>query len=213
MKKNTNLTICKWLLTHQEPTTIHSGEAIWCTSWTQNVLYRVLQISIDMTILYSAHRGGGGLRPCPWAILTFIGTFLVFPVKVWTRLVISNPFVSAHSRFVLKTAIGCTLHTLSTFFDDPLGYVTSHSRQCIALFVVTEGLLDIGWYVLILYCYEKDFMSNPHKSKTLDPVNLFNASRHLDDILTIENPEFKKKNISLIYIHQNRSRTKQIHVT
>ena len=46
---------------------------------------------------------------------------------------------------------------------------------------------------LFLYCYEKDFMSNLHKSKRLDLVDMFNdTSRYLDDILSIDNPEFEK---------------------
>ena len=50
---------------------------------------------------------------------------------------------------------------------------------------------------LFFYCYEKDFMSNLHKSKKLDLVDKFNdTSRYLDDILTIDNPEL---NISPIY--------------
>ena len=54
---------------------------------------------------------------------------------------------------------------------------------------------------LFLYCYEKDFMSNPHKSKKVDLVDKFNyiyTSRYLDDILTIDNPEFEQ-HISDIY--------------
>ena len=35
---------------------------------------------------------------------------------------------------------------------------------------------------LFLYCYEKDFMSNLYRSKTLDVVSMFNdTSRYLDD--------------------------------
>ena len=42
-------------------------------------------------------------------------------------------------------------------------------------------------------------MSNLHKSKKLDLVDKFNdSSRYLDDILTIDNPEFEQ-NISDIY--------------
>ena len=44
-----------------------------------------------------------------------------------------------------------------------------------------------------LFCYERDFMSNPNKSKEYDLIDMFNdASRYLDVIFTIDNPEFKK---------------------
>ena len=46
---------------------------------------------------------------------------------------------------------------------------------------------------LFLYCYERDFMSDLHKSKRHDLIDMFNdTSRYLDDILTIDNPEFEK---------------------
>ena len=46
---------------------------------------------------------------------------------------------------------------------------------------------------LILYCYERDFMSDLQKSKRFDLIDMFNdASRYLDDIFTINNPEFEK---------------------
>ena len=46
---------------------------------------------------------------------------------------------------------------------------------------------------LFLYCYERDFMSDLHKSKRRDPIDMFNdTSRYLDDIFTIDNPEFDK---------------------
>ena len=63
---------------------------------------------------------------------------------------------------------------------------------------------------LVLYCYEKYFMSNLHKSKKLDLVDKFNdTSRYLDytRILTIDNPEFVQ-HISDIY-----PAAKQMHVT
>ena len=45
---------------------------------------------------------------------------------------------------------------------------------------------------LFLYGYKGDFMSNLHKSKTLDIVDKFNdTSLYLDDKLTIDNPELK----------------------
>ena len=46
---------------------------------------------------------------------------------------------------------------------------------------------------LILYCYERDFMSNPQKSKWFDLIDKFNdTSRYLDDIFTIDDSEFTK---------------------
>ena len=52
---------------------------------------------------------------------------------------------------------------------------------------------------LFLFCYEKDFMSNLHKSKQYDLIDMFNdTSRYLDDIFTIDNPEFEK-HIPYIY--------------
>ena len=48
---------------------------------------------------------------------------------------------------------------------------------------------------LFLYCYERDFMSELHKSKRHDLIDMFNdTSRYLDDtcIFTIDNPEFEK---------------------
>ena len=52
---------------------------------------------------------------------------------------------------------------------------------------------------LFLYCYKTDFMSDLPKSKRFDLINMFNdTSRYLDDIFTIDNPEFEK-HISDIY--------------
>ena len=46
---------------------------------------------------------------------------------------------------------------------------------------------------LFLFCYERDFMSNLHKSKWYDLIDMFNdTSRYLDDMFTIDNPEFEK---------------------
>ena len=46
---------------------------------------------------------------------------------------------------------------------------------------------------LILLCYERDFMSNIHKSKWCELIDMFNdTSRYLDDIFTIDYPEFEK---------------------
>ena len=52
---------------------------------------------------------------------------------------------------------------------------------------------------LFLFCYERDFMSNLHKSKQYDLIDMFiDTSRYLDDILvfTIDNPDFEKHNYS-----------------
>ena len=46
---------------------------------------------------------------------------------------------------------------------------------------------------LFLYCYERDFMSNLQKSKQFDLIHVYkfnDTSRYLDDIFTIDNPEF-----------------------
>ena len=52
---------------------------------------------------------------------------------------------------------------------------------------------------LFLYCYERDFMSDLQKSKRFDLIDMFNdTSRYLEDIFTIDNPEFEK-HISDIY--------------
>ena len=46
---------------------------------------------------------------------------------------------------------------------------------------------------LFLFCCERDFMSNLHKYKQHDVIDMFNdTSRYLDDIFTIDNPEFYK---------------------
>ena len=65
---------------------------------------------------------------------------------------------------------------------------------------------------LFLYCYERDFMSNLQKSKRFDLDvsihKLNNYSRYLDDIFTIDNPEFA--GIFLIYIQENFNWIRQI---
>ena len=44
---------------------------------------------------------------------------------------------------------------------------------------------------LFLNCYERDFMLNLQKSKRFDLIDKFNdTSRYLDDIFTIDIPEF-----------------------
>ena len=46
---------------------------------------------------------------------------------------------------------------------------------------------------LFLYCYEREFMSDLQKSKRQDLIDMLNdTSRYLDDILTIDNPNFAK---------------------
>ena len=45
---------------------------------------------------------------------------------------------------------------------------------------------------LFLYFYERDFMSNLQKSKRFDLTDKFHDTfRYLDDIFTIDNPEFE----------------------
>ena len=46
---------------------------------------------------------------------------------------------------------------------------------------------------LFLYCYERDFRSDLNKSKRHDLKDMSNdTSRYLDDLFTIDNPEFEK---------------------
>ena len=57
---------------------------------------------------------------------------------------------------------------------------------------------------LFLYCYERDFMSDLHKSKRHDLIDMFNdTSRYLDDIFTMIT--LNLRNIFPIYIQQNFS--------
>ena len=52
---------------------------------------------------------------------------------------------------------------------------------------------------VFLYCYERDYISDLQKSKRFVLRDMFNdTSRYLDDIFTIDNPEFEK-HISDIY--------------
>ena len=54
---------------------------------------------------------------------------------------------------------------------------------------------------LFLFSYERDFMSNLHKSKQYDLIDVFNDNfRYLDDIFTIDNPEFEKH---IPYVYPN----------
>ena len=63
----------------------------------------------------------------------------------------------------------------------------------------------------VLFCYETDFMSNLQKFKQYDLIEMFNdTSQYFDDIFTIANPEFEKRNIFQIYIPWNFLWTKQI---
>ena len=46
---------------------------------------------------------------------------------------------------------------------------------------------------IFLYWYQRDFMSDLHKSKQRDLIDMFNVtSRYLDDIFTIDYSEFEK---------------------
>ena len=59
---------------------------------------------------------------------------------------------------------------------------------------------------LFLFCYERDFMSNLHKSKQCDRIDMFNdTSRYLDDIFTIDNPDLR--NIFPIFVKYKRTDT------
>ena len=49
-----------------------------------------------------------------------------------------------------------------------------------------------------LYCYEKVFMSDLHKSKSHDLIDMFNdTSRYLDDIFTIDIPDINPAELQL----------------
>ena len=59
---------------------------------------------------------------------------------------------------------------------------------------------------LFLFCYERDLMSNLHKLKRYNFIDMFNdTSQYLDDIFTIDNPEFEK-HIPDIYPMELRKR-------
>ena len=54
---------------------------------------------------------------------------------------------------------------------------------------------------LFLFDYERDFMSNLHKSKHYDLIDLFyDKSRYIDDIFSIDNPEVEKNSRILLYL-------------
>ena len=56
-----------------------------------------------------------------------------------------------------------------------------------------DPLITDLFFFCFFFCYERDFMSNLHKSKQYDLIDMFNdTSRYLDDIFTIDNPEFEK---------------------
>ena len=45
---------------------------------------------------------------------------------------------------------------------------------------------------LFLYCYERDFMDSLNHDNQADVIDAFNStSRHLDDVLNIDNPYFE----------------------
>ena len=54
-------------------------------------------------------------------------------------------------------------------------------------------LFFVCFVVGFFFCYKRDFMSNIHKFVRYDPIDMFNyASWYLDDLFTIDDPEFKK---------------------
>ena len=56
---------------------------------------------------------------------------------------------------------------------------------------------------LSLFCNERDFMSNLHRSKQYDFIDIFNDTcRYHKDIFTVDNPDCDK-HIPVIYIQQN----------
>ena len=59
----------------------------------------------------------------------------------------------------------------------------------------TNGVMYVKgggqWWILLVLFFLWDFMSNLPKSKRFDLIDKFNdTSRYLDDIFTIDNPEF-----------------------
>ena len=58
---------------------------------------------------------------------------------------------------------------------------------------------------LFFFCNERNFMSNLHKFKQYDLIDILNeTSRYLDDIFIIDNPEFEKQ-IPSCYISNGTS--------
>ena len=63
---------------------------------------------------------------------------------------------------------------------------------------------------LFLFCYERDFMSDLQQFKRHDLIDMFtDTSRYLDDIFTIDNPEFEKyiPDIYLAELQLNKANT------
>ena len=55
---------------------------------------------------------------------------------------------------------------------------------------------------LFLFYYKRDFMSNLHKSKRYDLIN--DTSQYLDDIFTMDDPEFEKHIPDIYPTEQNK---------
>ena len=87
---------------------------------------------------------------------------------------------------------------------------TMSKNSCPALsYYMTEGWRLLRWGLgvvpaitylcstyskFILYCYQRDFMFDLHKSKHVDIIDMFNdTSWYLDYIFTIRKPEFEKR--------------------
>ena len=61
-----------------------------------------------------------------------------------------------------------------------------------ASWIITKSITEMC-SDLLLYSYERDFMSDLHKSKRHDHIDIFyDTSRYLHDIFTIDNPESEK---------------------
>ena len=76
-----------------------------------------------------------------------------------------------------KHICGIWRHGLSTNSGDSYGHKLCSTHS--------------GFVFILLW--ERDFMSNLHKSKRYDLIDMLNdTSRYLDDIFTIDNPEFEK---------------------
>ena len=66
---------------------------------------------------------------------------------------LSKSLASLTRNYFPKRPSDTSLHTLSKLYDVPVGFVTPHLGQYIALFAVAEGwlLLHIGRFVLFFY--------------------------------------------------------------
>ena len=65
-------------------------------------------------------------------------------------------------------------------------------------------------FIYFFLCYEMDFLSYLNKSKQCDLIDMLNdTTRYLDDIFTIDKPEFKKHipNIYPIELQLNTANT------